>query len=89
VIALVVTDRSPKDALFEIRNDRVVQELRKEIRSQIKMKGRQFQFHSQQGNIDLNDQFIALTRAANRSMRMTSGHEAVKVCHWWHCYSDE
>lgn len=32
-------------------------------------------------NITVNDEFIALTKAANRAMKLTSGQEAMKVRH--------
>jgi deoxycytidylate deaminase len=73
---LIFSDKfffSPKDVFFEQRQSSVTAAVHEEMDALIKSKGLK--------NVTINDELYAVTVAANRCMKMTSGKEVIDVWH--------
>lgn len=76
-----LSTRSPKDAVFELKNQKVLVELEKEFSNVLKSKG--------VDNITNDDRLLAMTNAANRCMKVHSGKEAMQLlCQSWRVFTD-
>src|SRR5690348_2480867 len=62
---------SPKDAVFELKNERVLQQLEVEFQQLMVERGLD--------KVGVNEELLAMTRASNKSMKVHSGAQALEV----------
>jgi hypothetical protein len=66
-----LSTRSPKDVVFELKNEKVLNQLSVELLNIIDAKGL--------SNVTIDDELVAMTTAANKSMIVHSGNEAMQL----------
>jgi len=66
-----LSTRSPKDVVFELKNENVLKQLTQEMVDIIETKGL--------AHLSIDDELKAITRAANKCMMVKSGHQALQL----------